>query len=207
LINCPRNTSLTGISIPPTVVTISESALQYCRNLTTVTVPASVTTIGANAFQYCSGIENLTFAPNSQLQQIGNNAFSGCSALTAIDIPVGVTAIPNGAFTNCSNLVDVTIPANVTSIGGSVFQGCSNLETLIIPAKVTSLGSQLCLNATKLVDVTCLPVTPPTLSNTTQFNNTHADLKIKVPAESLELYKTTTGGWSQHAAKFIPIEE
>ena len=41
----------------------------------------------------------------------------GCSGLTSVVIPAGVTRIGSQAFYGCSGLTEVTIPAGVTSIG------------------------------------------------------------------------------------------
>ncbi|MDD7180907.1 MAG: leucine-rich repeat domain-containing protein [Bacilli bacterium] len=58
---------------------------------------------------------------------IGNNAFSGCSSLTSINIPNSVTSIGVSAFKNCTSLTNIVIPNSVTSIGDNAFDGCSKL--------------------------------------------------------------------------------
>lgn len=74
------------------------------------------------------------------VKAIGDSAFAGCSGLTSITIPDGVTTIGNGAFNGCSSLTSITIPNGVTSIGGSAFEGCSSLTSINIPDGVTSIG-------------------------------------------------------------------
>ena len=58
------------------------------------------------------------------VKSIGSYAFYGCSALTSLSIPNGVTSIGPSAFYGCSGLTSVTIPNGVTSIGSSAFQNC-----------------------------------------------------------------------------------
>ena len=76
------------------------------------------------------------------MTSIGNGAFYGCSKLTSIEIPIGVTAINSGTFYNCSNLTSISIPNSVTSIGNSAFSGCSKLTSIEIPTKLTSIGEE-----------------------------------------------------------------
>ena len=71
---------------------------------------------------------------------IGDDAFSGCSSLTSVDIPNSVTSIGNCAFPSCSSLTSVDIPNSVTSIGGMPSLSCSSLTSVDIPNSVTSIG-------------------------------------------------------------------
>ena len=74
------------------------------------------------------------------VKSLGYRAFEGCSSLTSITIPSGVTSIGNLAFTDCSSLASITIPSSVTSIGEWAFGGCSSLTSITIPSGVTSIG-------------------------------------------------------------------
>ena len=85
---------------------------------------------------------------------IGNNAFSGCSALTSVTIGNGVTSIGDWAFYGCSGLASVTIPDSVTSIGWCAFDGCSGLTSVTIPDSVTSIGDSAFSGCSGLTSVT-----------------------------------------------------
>ncbi len=61
------------------------------------------------------------------VKSIGNFAFYGCSGLTSVIIPNGVTSIGGSSFYGCIGLTSVTIPESVTSIGKYAFYGCSGL--------------------------------------------------------------------------------
>ena len=68
---------------------------------------------------------NLTTVKLSKgLQNIGEAAFNGCSALSNIEIGDQVTALPKAVFSGCSSLTNITIPASVKSIGQGAFYGC-----------------------------------------------------------------------------------
>ena len=53
--------------------------------------------------------------------KIGDYAFFGCSVLTSLTLPSGVTEIGGNAFYCCSGLTSLTIPSGVTKIGDSAF--------------------------------------------------------------------------------------
>ncbi len=94
--------------------------------------------IGAYAFWGCSGLTSLTLPSGVTL--IGEDAFLGCSGLTSLTLPSGVTSIGEDAFRGCSGLTSLTLPSGVTSIGNSTFSGCSGLTSLTLPSGVTSIG-------------------------------------------------------------------
>ena len=173
--------TLKSIIIPNNVTIIGLHAFQGCSNLTSVTIPNSVITIEYGAFGNCFSLSGVII-PDSVIS-IGENAFNGCLSLVDINIPDSVTFLNHGLFCNCPTLINITIPESVTSIGQVVFQDCTSLEV-----------------------VYCKPSTPPSayiyyepergLWNI--FENTAPNLKIYVPTESVESYKTAKK-WKDYA--------
>ena len=94
--------------------------------------------IGDHAFDGCSGLTSLTLPAG--ITSIGYEAFSWCSGLTSLTLPASITEIGDGAFSGCSGLTSLTLPAGITSIGSNAFSGCSGLTSLTLPAGVTSIG-------------------------------------------------------------------
>lgn len=160
--------SLTGVTIPATVVRIETSAFQSCKLLTNVTfatdsrlktignhafngcsgltgitIPATVTSLGNNVFQSCTGLTDITFAAGSKLKSIGNHAFNGCTSLTGITIPDAVTIIGNNAFQGCSALASVTFgeESQLNTLSSYAFYDCGNLERIFLPLRLRNIGS------------------------------------------------------------------
>ena len=75
--------------------------------------------------------DHVLFSPNSQLTEIGNDAFSTNTCFEEIIIPNGCTKIGNSAFYDCSALSRIYIPKTVTEIEDYVFDGYSEDELTI----------------------------------------------------------------------------
>ena len=108
--------------------------------------------LGYFPFYGCSGLTSLTLP--SGVTSIGKWAFAGCSGLTSLTIPSSVTSISNYAFTGCSGLTSLTLPSGVTSIGDYAFQDCSGLTSLTIPSGVTSIGEGVFYGCSGLTSLT-----------------------------------------------------
>ena len=107
--------------------------------------------IGNYAFEGCSGLTSITLP--SGVTSIGDSAFSGCIGLTSITLPSGVTKIGNYAFEGCSGLTSLTLPSGVTKIGNYAFSSCRGLTSLTLPSGVTEIGEGVfweCIGLTSL---------------------------------------------------------
>ena len=72
---------------------------------------------------------------------IGDQAFWGCSGLTSLNLPAGITEIGDHAFYWCSGLTSLTLPAGITEIGGYAFDYCIGLTSIYVYAeKVPEIG-------------------------------------------------------------------
>lgn len=80
----------------------------------------------------------------SEIRHIGESAFSGCKALTAVVFPKSIETIGSFAFSGCERLRDIRIPASVTNIGRSAFHNCQSLTNVVILAKVKTLPDNMC---------------------------------------------------------------
>ena len=96
--------------------------------------------LGDYAFYGCSGLTSLTIP--SGVTKIGCYALSSCIGLTSLTLPSCVTEIGEHAFLSCRGLTNFTIPSGVTKIGGAAFFCCYGLISLTLPSSVTAIGSE-----------------------------------------------------------------
>ena len=71
---------------------------------------------------------------NSNIAELGENAFKGCTALTGFDF-TKITKIGKSAFEGDYGFTTVTIPATVIAIGDDAFKGMYKAKTATDPAK------------------------------------------------------------------------
>ena len=125
-----------------------------------------------------------------------NYTFCGCSALTSVTIPDGVTSIGDCTFCYCSGLKTINIPNSVTSIGNSAFWDCSGLTSITIPESVTSISYSAFAYCSGLTSVTCLAENVPNTDIYAFEYVPQSTATLYVPETSLNAYKTV-GQWKE----------
>ena len=93
-------------------------------SVTELVIPKTVTSFNLSGNE---SITKVTFEAGTALEKIGDNTFSGCTSLTSVVIPEGVTYIGSYAFSNCTSLGEITISESVTGIGYNAFLDCEAL--------------------------------------------------------------------------------
>ena len=173
------------------VKTIANNAFKGKTGLTAISFP-SVTVIGASAFEGCTGLTTLTIP--ATVSSISTDAFKGCTGLHSLVINANVG---NGsAFAGCTNVAAVTFGQGVTTIGAQLFQGFTQLTAVTIPSSVTSIGTEAFDGCSALSSVTFEGDTPPATIGTPLFYGTASDLRIVVPAGSVDAYRTALSNYA-----------
>ncbi len=164
-----KNNNITSCVVNENTFFMLSAAFWDCRKIASITVPF----VGSNKYGNHSRFDYIfaqdiystryTVPVPTSLKEviitggdrIGDSAFSGCSSLTSIEIPSGVTSIGNEAFSNCSSLTSVTFGDNsqLTSIGSYAFLGCSSLTSIEMPSSVTSIGYGAFSNCSSLTSI------------------------------------------------------
>lgn len=135
------NSQLSSVNLEnaTSLTTIGDSAFRNTA-LTKVQIPASVVTIGTYAFGECESLASIEFltateqggSGKSNLETIGNYAFSE-SCITQIAFPESTSNIELGdyLFSSCALLTTVHLSTSVVDLG-SALTGCSTIETITV---------------------------------------------------------------------------
>lgn len=188
------------------VTTIGDYAFMETY-ITDIMLPEGIESIGNDAFWGCSNLSAISLP--STLKEIHFGAFVACNSLESIVIPEGVKKIDAQVFGQCSALTQVTIPSTVESIGRLAFAYCESLEEIVIPANVKSIDTYAFGMCPLLKDVTCLSTTPPTLAadafdTATLGAEQVIPATLHVPAGKLENY-TEAEVWKTFSS-IVPIK-
>jgi hypothetical protein len=74
---------------------------------------------------------------------IGDDCFRGCTNLTGITIPAGVTNAGDSAFEGCSRLTNITFLGGVPSVGSGAFDGVHTNAVVYFTKDTPGWGSML----------------------------------------------------------------
>lgn len=152
---------------------------------------------------YADGLGIITFDGDVSKVYFG---FTNCSTLRTIILPSSVTEIGWSSFDSCVNLVSVNIPSSVINIGDYAFYDCKSLTNIKIPGLVSYIGSDSFRRCTSLIEVLVDAVNCPSIESSSTdrgpFDQNADGRKIKVPAGSVEAYKTAPE-WSRYADDII----
>lgn len=108
------------------------SSLEYGTGA--VVIEKDIKTISSSAFRNCK-IKSVNNP--STLTAFGEYSFYGCTSLTTVNIPEGITTIPNRCFQNCSLLSPISLPSKLTTLGEYAFSGCTSITQITLPTTVT----------------------------------------------------------------------
>lgn len=155
-INIPKSVTYIGKTYPVTEV---GSYSFYCQNkLQSIYIPSSVETVRANAAKLSTSLQLVTVEDNSQLVNIGSEAFEKCTGLlrfTFNGTTLKMKSIDPSAFSECTALQRVRWKgeSTLTMIDDYAFYRCSSLNHMEMPNSVVRIGKHTFRYNTSLTDV------------------------------------------------------
>ncbi len=105
--------------------------------VTEILMPKSVEELGEGAFFGCSALTKAVLSPS--LKTLPKRVFYGCTALPRLSLPKELEKIGSEALARCSSLKFLDVPPAVT-VDGNAFEGCNGLLMVYFPASVDTQG-------------------------------------------------------------------
>ena len=197
-------TSLTSVKIPNSVAKMGSNSPYvgpFCD-----CVSLKYVYYKGNLSDWCK-IDFLRYNSNPLCN--GAKLYLNGSELTDITIPSDITEIKDYAFEGCSSLTSVTIGNGVTSIGYKAFYYCKSLTSVTIGNSVASIGDSAFHKCTSLTSVYCKATTPPAIYyyDSSDFGGHqpsfpfNSDMTICVPSDSYDLYTQYSSPAKGYTAK------
>ncbi len=105
------------------------SVEKYSEDAKKIVIKEGIPSIGEDCF---AGFENVSQVDlPSSLEQMGTNAFGGCSKLEKIDLEdTGLKIIGSASFSACESLEEIILPETAKRIGEGAFQSCTSLQMI-----------------------------------------------------------------------------
>lgn len=112
---------LSAITIPDTVQKLGNYVFRNCTNLGEVNISqdSQLADIGNNAFYMCENLETIEI-PDA-VESIENYTFYGCSSLNNVTLGAGITTVGAGAFSGCSALTAMDFNGTTAAFNGIEF--------------------------------------------------------------------------------------
>ncbi len=153
--------SISVLDLPFTIKTIGTYAFQYCNSLVKVRydvpnakgtslfyrggregctadkviIGPNVEVLPDNIFSCATNLVKVEFEERNSASHlyVGRNAFSDCTNLVKLDLPLGTDSIGENAFYGCKTLQHIGFAPGLLKIGRWAFGGCSVLSSLELP--------------------------------------------------------------------------
>ena len=96
---------------------------------------------------------SVVFGEHSNITNLGEAAFQGCSALTSITLPDKLKVIEEFAFIKCSSLERVLCNKTLKTIGDCAFGGCSKLKDVKFASNTISFDRDPFMGCDRLIEL------------------------------------------------------
>ena len=193
---------ISEVDLPESLISIGDYAFSYC-GFESLVLPQKIESIGSYAFRDFYNLKSVKLS--NGIKDLGAYAFYECVSLSEVELPNNLSIIPSGLF-HSSGIKSITIPEGYEKIESYAFYDCNKLNEIILPKSLNEISYYAFANNNSLTKITCHAITPPILpSSKIYFNLQNQNLKIYVPAASVNSYKEAQG-WKEYADRIQAIE-
>ena len=144
-------------------------------------IPNSIKNIKNSCFNSCKKLTKVNFGRESQIETIGNYAFSP-TLIKSITIPSSVTVICSYAFSKCLQLekVEILNDSHLKTIEKCAFE-YTQIQSLLIPSSLISIGDGAFNECKKLEHIEIQPNSKLEIIGNSAFSSTLIK-SIKIPS-------------------------
>ena len=190
-------TNFSSLVVPERILAIGNNAFKGCQ-MQSIKIENGVNSIGNNAFQNCNQLTTIDFTEPTNLKEIGDYAFAGCTYLGAVKVPDQVMKLGNYCFKDCTNMTAVNINGvgedgntSLTTIGNGLFYNCISLSQVVFPERVSNIDSvhNTCYGCSSMTYLG-LPNNAGSADHVFKYDNVtgcNSLDTVKVPARELKL--------------------
>jgi uncharacterized repeat protein (TIGR02543 family) len=157
-------------------------------------------TINSSAFFGCTALSGITL-PNG-LTSIGASAFGNCNKLGNINLPSTLSEISEYAFSGCAYLTSASIPDGITILKRDLFSGCSSLQSVTLPNSLISIMYNVFDGCSSLKNVVIPSQVVQIGQNAFRGCTSIENITIPASVQSLGYYNNSPygGGYDQWSA-------
>ncbi len=191
------------VVIPEGVTELKSHLFDGATQITSIKFPSTLVRVAEGAFTYCYSLQSIEIDDlNDWLQIDFGGSFCPWYAeerlklyvkgelLTYVVLPESLTELKPYVFSSLKQIQRVDFPENLEKIGKSAFSSCNNLDSVFLPKNLSYIGDGA-FGGVKAV--TFLAQVPPK-------GGIPGSLLVRVPKESLDMYKTE---WPELSASRI----
>lgn len=135
-------------------ITFGDYAFAGCSSLMEIAwLPKKTTSLGIGCFQNCKSLLSLKGLESTQIEQIPDDCFYGCTQLKNCgNLPERITSIGSHVFKGCTSFKNIDeLPQTIESLGEECFCGCTGITAILYPPEsLKTIGKRCFADCTSL---------------------------------------------------------
>lgn len=135
---CKYTGSEKEVCIPDGVKVICEGAFKDNKDIVSVRFPKTLAYLGEEAFSGCTALREIHLPPQAPLDCIGQGAFKGCTALENVFLG-NIKYIGDESFKGCTSLRTAVVFGECVEVGFMAFENCTSLGSVVLPDGINEI--------------------------------------------------------------------